>query len=76
MRIRIALVAIAVLGVAGVAALGFSQAGAAPVQLLSMKFDAEGTLYAADTKNNQIVSYQLPDKKGKIVPVQVPDLGA
>lgn len=76
MRIRITLVALALVAVAGVAALGVPQAGGAAVQLLAIKFDAEGTLYAADGKNNAVVSFALPDKKGKALPVAVPDLGA
>lgn len=76
MKIRVAFLAVLVVAAAGMAALGVPQAGGAPVQLLSMKFDADGTLYAADSKNNQIVSFQFPDKKGKVAPVQVPDLGA
>ncbi|HLF92895.1 MAG TPA: hypothetical protein VJB14_05510 [Planctomycetota bacterium] len=78
MRTRIAMAALVVLVAAAgaIAALGTPQAGGAAVQLLAIKFDAEGTLYAADAKNNQIASYGLADKKGKLAPVQVPDLGA
>jgi hypothetical protein len=76
MRIRIALLAVAVIATVSVAALGVGQAGGAAVNLLAIKFDAAGTLYAADGKNNAVVSYEIPDKKGKALPVQVPDLGA
>ncbi|MBI3854625.1 MAG: hypothetical protein HY293_02915 [Planctomycetes bacterium] len=76
MRSRITAVVVFLIAVAGgIAALAAPQAGA-PVQLLAIKFDAEGTLYGADAKNNELVSYALPDKKGKALPVQVPDLGA
>jgi hypothetical protein len=77
MRSRIALGVIMLFAAAGgIAALATPQAGAASVQLLAMKFDAEGTLYAADAKNNELVALTLADKKGKALPVQVPDLGA
>ena len=60
----------------GIAALAAPQAGGASVQLLAMKFDADGLLYAADAKNNELVALATVDKKGKALPVQVPDLGA
>lgn len=74
--IRIGIAAAALLAGAGAFSAGYGQAGAAGVQLLALEFDAEGTLYAGDAKNTQVLSLQLPDKKGKVAPVQVPDLGA
>ncbi len=76
MVMRMTLVAVAVLAAAGVVALATGQAGGAPVNLLALEFDPAGTLYALDSKGAQVVSIELPDKKGKIAPIQVPDLGA
>jgi len=77
MVIRMMLVAALILGGAGVAAFGLGQAGGAPVQLLALEFNSDGMLYAVDSKNNQIVSFQPDEKKAtKVAPVQVPDLGA
>ena len=77
MRSRIALgVVILFAAAGGIAALAAPQAGAASVQLLAMKFDPEGTLYAADTKNNELVALSIAEKKGRALPIQVPDLGA
>ena len=75
MRSRLAVAAIVLIAAAGgIAAVAAPQAS--PVQLLAIKFDAEGTLYAVDTKNNEIAAYGLADKKGKALPIQMPDLGA
>lgn len=75
MRSRIAVAVVVLMAAAGgIAAVATPQA--APVQLLAMKFDAEGLLYAVDAKNNEIVSYGLADKKARALPIQVPDLGA
>jgi hypothetical protein len=77
MRSRIILgIVLLIAAAGGIAALAVPQAGGASVQLLAMKFDPEGTLYAADGKNNELVALSTIDKKGKALPVQVPDLGA
>lgn len=75
MRNRIAVALVVLLAAAGgIAAMSTPQAS--PVQLLAIKFDAEGTLYAVDTKNNEIATYGIAEKKGKALPIQMPDLGA
>jgi hypothetical protein len=73
--VRTMLVAAAVLAAAGAASLATGQAGGAAVNLLALEFDPDGMLYALDSKAGQVLSLQLPDKKGKVAPVQVPDLG-
>lgn len=76
MAVRLSFVAALIVAATGVAALGFGQAGGAAIQLMALEFDAAGNLYAADSKNNQLVSFSLAEKKAKPVPIQVPDLGA
>jgi hypothetical protein len=58
------------------AAIGIAALGLTPPQenlslLVALKFDAKGTLYAADAKGDQVLAYALDDKEAKARPVKI-----
>ncbi len=62
------------------AAIGIAALGLTPPQenislLVAIKFDAKGTLYAADAKGDQVLAYELGDKEAKAKPVAIAALG-
>jgi hypothetical protein len=63
-----------------VAALGVAALGLTPPQenislLVALKFDAKGTLYAADAKGDQVLAFDMDEKEAKAKPVRIDGLG-
>jgi len=62
------------------AALGIAALGLTPPQenvplLVALKFDAKGTLYAADAKGDQVLAFAMDEKEAKARPVRIDSLG-
>jgi len=63
-----------------VAALGIAALGLTPPQenislLVALKFDAKGTLYAADAKGDQVLAFAMDEKEAQAKPVKLETLG-
>jgi hypothetical protein len=61
------------------AAIGIAALGLTPPQenislLVALKFDAKGTLYAADAKGDQVLAFTMDEKEAKSKPVNIAGL--
>src|SRR5262245_23998571 len=68
-------ISLALVAAFGVAALGLTPPQENVALLVSLKFDAKGTLYAADAKGDQVLAFEMEEKEAKAKPVQIATLG-
>lgn len=71
---KIAIVTLAALGLAAVSAPALTPPKADAVLLVALKFDAQGILYAADAKNDRLLSLALEEKEAKAKAVKIDNL--
>jgi hypothetical protein len=59
----------------GIAALGLTPPQENVALLVALKFDAQGTLYAADAKGDRVLAFAMEEKESKAKPVRIEALG-
>jgi len=59
----------------GIAALGLTPPQENVALLVALKFDARGTLYAADAKGDQVLAFSMDEKESQAKPVKIETLG-